>query len=44
MVIDEIEPELNKEGLIIDYVQISPCAGVLKISGGVGNLNLNRKW
>lgn len=36
IVIEEIEPELNKEGWIVDYTQISSCAGVLKLSLGKG--------
>lgn len=31
MVIDEITPELSKYGFATDYIQISSCAGVLKI-------------
>jgi hypothetical protein len=32
MVANEIESELNREEFATDYVQISPCAGVLKIN------------
>ena len=34
IVANEIESELNREGFVTDYVQISPCAGVLKIKLG----------
>lgn len=31
MVANEIESEINREGFTTEYVQISPCAGALKI-------------
>lgn len=34
MVANEMESELNRERFITNYIQISPCAGVLKIQLG----------